>query len=272
MKHVGDLVNVFPLVEQLAEVSPVELATGPDPYRAMARNDPWVHRVWAPFRYQRRRASHVRLIERVLRPFYRRVILLDHVDPDWWRAKRHLVEILAERCGVPAPVQGRIYLSERNRSDAARYLSARRLGAFIYVAQVIRHARPGRSWPLGHHHQLYRLLREHFPWALLIDTAGADETDVGPHANSAGRLDLLTAAAVIERAQLFVGIDSGLTHVAAALGVPTVSIHVGYPPECSRALGAKVTVVRQRVAFDDPALTSPEEVFEAVKTANALGR
>jgi ADP-heptose:LPS heptosyltransferase len=87
----------------------------------------------------------------------------------------------------------------------------------------------------------------------------------------AGRLDVLTAAAVIERARLFVGSDSGLTHVAGALGTPTVAIHLGYPPETCAALGDRVAVVRQRRPFDDPAATSPEEVLASVERVLEAG-
>jgi len=40
----------------------------------------------------------------------------------------------------------------------------------------------------------------------------------------AGELSLTGFAALVEKAQLFVGNDSGPTHVAAALGVPTVAL------------------------------------------------
>jgi ADP-heptose:LPS heptosyltransferase len=39
-----------------------------------------------------------------------------------------------------------------------------------------------------------------------------------------GRADLLTAAAVLQRARLFVGNDTGLMHLAAAAGVPTLGL------------------------------------------------
>jgi heptosyltransferase-3 len=39
-----------------------------------------------------------------------------------------------------------------------------------------------------------------------------------------GSTDLLTAAAVLKRSALFVGNDTGLMHVAAAMGVPTVGL------------------------------------------------
>ncbi len=39
-----------------------------------------------------------------------------------------------------------------------------------------------------------------------------------------GRLDLLTAASVLRRASLFVGNDTGLMHIAAAAGAPTLGL------------------------------------------------
>ncbi len=39
-----------------------------------------------------------------------------------------------------------------------------------------------------------------------------------------GRLDLLTAAAVLRRCALFIGNDTGLTHLAAATGAPTLGL------------------------------------------------
>jgi heptosyltransferase III len=39
-----------------------------------------------------------------------------------------------------------------------------------------------------------------------------------------GRTDLLTAAAVLKRSALFVGNDTGLMHIAAAVGAPTVGL------------------------------------------------
>jgi heptosyltransferase-3 len=39
-----------------------------------------------------------------------------------------------------------------------------------------------------------------------------------------GRVDLLTAAAVLRRAALFVGNDTGLMHIAAAVGAPTLGL------------------------------------------------
>ena len=39
-----------------------------------------------------------------------------------------------------------------------------------------------------------------------------------------GRTDLLTASAILRRATLFIGNDTGLMHIAAASGVPTLGL------------------------------------------------
>ena len=78
-----------------------------------------------------------------------------------------------------------------------------------------------------------------------METTSSDDIAVPAFCVRLERLDILVAAALIERARLFLGPDSGLTHVAAALGVPTVSIHLGYPAASCRALGDSVRLVAQ---------------------------
>jgi len=58
-----------------------------------------------------------------------------------------------------------------------------------------------------------------------------------PHVDLAGRTDLLQVAAVIARAGLFVGSDSGLGHVAAGMGTPTLSFFSTDRPERCRPWG-----------------------------------
>lgn len=265
MGGIGDLVYFFPTLERLAAGHRIEMATAGYPYAAVVRNTPFVSRVYTPFIYKPHRAAHRRLIRRVLEPFYERVLLLDFYDKDWWKEGKHFSKIYSDWCGCPPPARGRIYLTDQNRRDADEYLARRGLGDFVYVGQVIRHRLPFRSWPLAHYHELYRLLRERTSLPILVDTVGSDEREIPGYCTDPGRLDILTAAAVMERARLFIGTDSGLTHVAAALGVPTVAIHIGYAPEICAPLGDNVTLIRQVRPFADPAATSPREVCRVVE-------
>jgi len=65
-------------------------------------------------------------------------------------------------------------------------------------------------------------------------------------------LDLRTVAGVLSHARLFVGHDSGVTHLAALLGVPTISIFGPTDPERWAPLGSHVTVIKW----------SPSSVFD----------
>ncbi len=270
MGGVGDLVNFFPTLAALARIRPVEMATGGYPAAALVRNNPHVSRIFSPFLYKPHRESHRRLITRVLSPLYERVLLLELHDRNWWRAGRHISEVYAAACGCPAPQRGAVYLSQENRRKAAAWVEEAGLGGFIFVTQLVRLRRARfRSWPLRHYHALYRLLQDRVGLPVVVDTFGSEAVDVPAPCMRAPAVDIMTMAAIIERARLFIGTDSGLTHVAAALGRPTVAVHLGYPPENSGPLGDNVTLVRQRVPFSEPAETSPEEVAEAVVSALA---
>jgi lipopolysaccharide export system permease protein len=59
-----------------------------------------------------------------------------------------------------------------------------------------------------------------------------------------GRTDLLTAAAVLKRSALFVGNDTGLMHIAAATGVPTVGLFGPSPPAHYAPWGPRTAVAQ----------------------------
>ena len=59
-----------------------------------------------------------------------------------------------------------------------------------------------------------------------------------------GHTDLLTAAAVLKRSALFVGNDTGLMHMAAATGVPTVGLFGPSPPAHYAPWGPRTAVAQ----------------------------
>ncbi len=62
-----------------------------------------------------------------------------------------------------------------------------------------------------------------------------------------GRTDLLTAAAVLRRCAVFIGNDTGLMHIAAAVGTPTLGLFGPSPVEQYAPWGACTAVVRTSV-------------------------
>jgi ADP-heptose:LPS heptosyltransferase len=262
---IGDLVNLFPTLDRLGDTARVDLGTGPGACAALARRHPRLHRVYVPFVYKPIRRAHRRLIERALSPWYERVILLDEPDGAWRTRHAHMSEVYAERSGCPPPPRGAIHLNADDRAAAERWLRECGVKDFVFVVQLIRRDRPFRSWPLGHYQRLLTALRERGGLPVLVHTIGSDETATPEGVIPIEGGDILTVAAMIERARLYVGPDTGLTHIAGALGVPTVSIHLGYPPEICRALGDNVRVVTQARPYEDPARTMPDEVLAAVE-------
>jgi len=69
--------------------------------------------------------------------------------------------------------------------------------------------------------------------------------------NLAGKLDLLTAYAVLRRSALFIGNDSGLMHIAAASGVPTLGLFGPSREEHYGPWGEKTASVRTCKTYDE---------------------
>jgi ADP-heptose:LPS heptosyltransferase len=72
-----------------------------------------------------------------------------------------------------------------------------------------------------------------------------------------GKVDLLTAYACLKHARLFVGNDSGLMHLAAAAGAPTVGLFGPSDDRHYAPWGAKTRVVRGPRSFDEIVAVDP---------------
>jgi lipid A biosynthesis lauroyl/palmitoleoyl acyltransferase len=113
-----------------------------------------------------------------------------------------------------------------------------------YAGQVLNHL-PGRRWlalgpgarwepkrwPPGQFRELVQRHRETFDAVVLLGSradAGICRTLADgltlPCLDLAGQTGLLEAAAVLSRMHLFIGNDSGLGHLAAAAGIPTLTL------------------------------------------------
>lgn len=90
---------------------------------------------------------------------------------------------------------------------------------------------PRKNWPLERFEQLAEALRNEMPveWAAGANWVRCD--------------DLRELARWIAGARLFVGNDSGITHLAAAVGAPTVALFGPTDPRVWAPRGSKVRVV-----------------------------
>jgi heptosyltransferase III len=147
---------------------------------------------------------------------------------------RRRVEELADMVGLSTPPWPRLWLGA-GQVAAADQVLAGHTGPILAVAPGA--GRPEKLWPVEQFAALVRQLTAPdgtLAGAALMLLGGPGESALAaqmrlllpdlPVIDLVDRLDLLSQAACMARASLFVGNDSGLTHVAAALGIPTVSV------------------------------------------------
>jgi ADP-heptose:LPS heptosyltransferase len=104
-----------------------------------------------------------------------------------------------------------------------------------------------KNWPAERFVSLVGLLAGDRPWALL--QGPADRVTAAPLRRAAGviaiaDLPVRVLGAVLSGAGLYVGNDSGVTHLAAAYGAPTVALFGPTDPTIWSPLGPRVAVVR----------------------------
>jgi len=105
-------------------------------------------------------------------------------------------------------------------------------------AIVVLHAtsRDSKLWPEAHWRTLVRGFADAgfatvLPWGGVGERARSERLAEGvAHAVVPPRQTLAALAALLSRAELAVGVDTGLTHLAAALGTPTVAIFTETDP------------------------------------------
>lgn len=128
----------------------------------------------------------------------------------------------------------------------------------------------GKTWPAERFAQLARqLLGEAGPLAggrLMLLGGPEDERVISAIRRSipreklidiAGKADLLTVYAALKRVRLFIGNDSGLMHLAAAAGAPTVGLFGPSDDRLYAPWGAKTRVVRGPRDFEQIRAVDP---------------
>jgi len=128
-------------------------------------------------------------------------------------------------------------------------------------------ARPEKQWPDADWIAFAKRFAQRFelllPWGTEAERARSESIAAAvPGARVPDRAPLDQVAKLIAGAQFVVGVDTGLLHLAAALGVPAVAIFAGSKP----ALTGPVGRGRLSILGDDGKPPSVDAVVEAVET------
>lgn len=128
-------------------------------------------------------------------------------------------------------------------------------------------ARREKQWPDADWIAFAKLFAQRFelllPWGTEAERARSEYIAAAvPGARVPDRAPLDQVAKLIAGAQFVVGVDTGLLHLAAALGVPVVAIFAGSKPALTGPMGRG----RLSILGDDGNPPSVDAVVEAVET------
>jgi heptosyltransferase-2 len=280
----GDALMARPLMHGLRSAHPgAEIrAVGPRPLLELldgeglfASSDPWPSdgaarteitrrlRAWRPeaalvlpFSFSSARFAHgTGAAIRVGYAHELRSFMLTHALRRPPRGDRHLSReylALGEAIGVTEAPLPALPVSAGARAAAEALIERAAPGARAFVVMAPRSAYgPAREWPADRFAALARAWNAGGRTVLVCGTAGERATCVelaraaGPGTVSiAGETDLPTLAAVVRRASLALCNDSGLAHLAGAVGTPTVTLYGSTSSAWTAALGNRVRVVQ----------------------------
>ncbi|WP_420241285.1 glycosyltransferase family 9 protein [Roseiterribacter gracilis] len=184
----------------------------------------------------------------------RKLISIGRADPT-----RHVVEQIATTLGFDTPPAPRVALDDASRAEAASLIpdDGRKLLALAPGAASV-----GKRWPAARWSELaQRLTGSDLRDTRIVLLGAGDDAKITAEiaALLPGAIDLanrtrpLVAAALLERAALYVGNDSGLTHLAAATGCKTLALFGPGLPRRYRPWGANAAYA---IAHEDPQRTT----------------
>lgn len=197
-------------------------------------------------------------------------------------------QLFADRLGVaPAPISFGLAATAEERQRVATLLAdAGERAAVLYVGSTW----PSRQWmPAATAELCQRLRARGLPVVLVggpADAAFAEavrDAGAGPLTNLVGRTTLRDVVAVMERAAVAIGPDTGPMHIATAVGAPVVALFGATSPRRSGPWGWDdylvrgdapcVPCYRPRCPIDRLCMESitPAAVMERVEAALARG-
>lgn len=107
-----------------------------------------------------------------------------------------------------------------------------------------------KCWPVGRYAELILRLKDKIDAQIIVISGPADseiieklKSKVNDKIVIVDQLSLPNLAAVIKKCNLFIGNDSGITHIAAAVGTPVIAIYGATDPEVWGPRGVRVRIL-----------------------------
>lgn len=164
-------------------------------------------------------------------------------------------------------------LTERPREASEAEELLRRLapdgGPVVVISPGTSSRQDYKRWPAPHYARLARLLREAHRATPLVVWGPGEETLAGEIVRGSGGMaslappiGLRALAAILRRADLFIGADTGPMHLAWGVGCPVVALFGPTDPRLNAPLGPAHVVLRDPSRMDG---ITPEAVVAATR-------
>jgi ADP-heptose:LPS heptosyltransferase len=264
---VGDLISAAPSVVALKKKYPdaqITFGVGDGIFFNTIKNDPHIDHFETPFFYNvwKKRARR-----KTYREKYRehdQVFLLDNGTYDWWKPRKHLLDIYAEKCGVSLKERRPIiYLNDNDFEEAKKKLNGLGISnndKFLVLSPETRSKKKMKEWPYDRFLSLIQKIRQNHDFKIVTLVSKENPYNYDGTIPLKG-YPLGPSAAMISRSNFYLGLDNGLTHIASCFDVKILSIHIGYPVECAGPLSPFAKVVAHR-PFEPPESISVDEVYK----------
>lgn len=268
LSNIGDMVLTTPALEALHEAYPGHLID----IVADARSSALLE--FCPYRgdllHRDKRAGWrgmLRLIQRLRGRRYAAVVDLRTDFMPWvlrterrtarWRAGPHGPHAVDQHYAIASrvipqstrPPPARVWLAPKDSAWADEMLANAGIeGPWLALAPGANW--PGKIWPLTCYQALLDDVANLFSGIMVLGSAQDRPLAAALRATSprlcldfSGATTLTQAAALLDRASFFVGNDSGLGHIAAARGVPTLTLMGPGRPERYKPFGPGATLL-----------------------------
>lgn len=186
------------------------------------------------------------------------------LPPGGEHAVRQRLAYIAPLGVAPAGLALSYQVSPAEALWADQFLACQPLPAGLRIGLQLKsfHTKSHRDWPLSSFAELIQRFLQRYPEAGFFILGGAESAPEaaamaarfpGHVVPVAGRLSLRRTAALMSRLNLYVGVDTGPTHLAGALGIPMVALyHSAYPGRYLAPLEHSACVVLEHPHTDHP--------------------
>ena len=267
---VGDLIAAAPSVAALKRKYPkakLTFGVGDGIFFSTIKNDPNIDHFETPFSYN---VWKKRCHRKTYREKYKEhdlVFLLDNGNRDWWKTQKHLLDIYAEKCGVTLEQRRPlIYLDAKDIQEAQSKLNELGISKndkLMILAPETRSKKNIKEWPHDRFISLIEKINKKYDFKIITFVSKENPYDYNGTISLKG-YPLGPSSAMVQKANFYIGLDNGLTHMASCFDLKMISIHIGFPVECCGPISPFATTIAHK-PFAPPDSISVDEVYEALK-------